>query len=467
MPVGTAHAETSVVSVDASDSPDSLRAKIPVSGSFTLEYAFDSEVEEGSVVVWPERVQDCTAQPPALGSAQTYYLKFVVTTEEGKTKGKTTVPHLQVGEHFCLQVSSVKKVSPDQVVLDATIAAKADVVSTFADARTLANDLLKATAAGFCALPSQPQGAATCSDVDLNPLIYPLLDAVLKAHTDKVQAEETDKERTSAQDDLLKHVALAKQFNPPNELKDKVPSGSWTQPGTHDDVKRAQEVVTANAKTLGQSAGTMTNWLVELDLKLTKFERLDAAAREAKAEAALSRTAGLAKQRDVAYEFFKNKLRARTRATQKVRGATSDFNNYLSPEIGMALALPLMGDARITLVPYTAVNIYLSPVDRELALGEVVNSFRQRFSLTLGLTLSEELKADQVDFSPTVAGTFGVAGAGYRVLPFARIAGLILFAKASPSGGLSTQSKLITAGAVAVSADVDVITFIGNSLTKK
>ena len=41
-----------------------------------------------------------------------------------------------------------------------------------------------------------------------------------------------------------------------------------------------------------------------------------------------------------------------------------------------------------------------------------------------------------------------------------------MFANAKPHGGLSAESKLVPAGAVAVSADVDVVTYLSSTLEK-
>jgi hypothetical protein len=466
-------AETTVVSIGASDEEESLRAKIPVSGAFTLEYTFQSEVDEATFTVWPDGLRSCETGPPARGTKQTYRLPLKIETEEGVTKGTTTVPHLQVAQTFCFQLEATRKVPPDQARLDAAIRASGRVVATPDEARSLANALLKATAKDLCRLKSEPADSRPeCMAIDLTPIEYPLLEAVLQAHTDKVQRDELEKQLGIADGLLQAHKEEVKTFTPPDALKLQVPSAEWLAlpppPSPVQRIPAALTAVAANARDLKGRADAMVAWLNGLKEKQARFDQLEAEARKARRDAAASESAGLARQRDVAYAFFKDKLRARERGSAlKVRGKTSDFNNYLSPELGMAVAYPLLKGSDVSLVPYTAVNIYFTPVDRELSLSEVVDPFLQRVSLTVGLTLSQDLKARNTTFSPTVADTFGILGAGVRILPFARAAGMLMFAKASPSGGLSSQSKLVTAAALSLSADVDVVTFIGNSLSSK
>jgi hypothetical protein len=423
-----ARADTPVVHVTSKTSSFELAAQMPTSGPFVLEYAFDGTVDAATLDVWPERVRTCADRPPPQGSRQTYHLSFTLKTENGKTLGTTTVPHLQVAQNFCFRFSTNPIATPDPDALAQAVRAHSKLIANADDAFALASELLRAAAVGFCEPDGKPSNKLPrCNKIDLQPLEYPLLEAGLQVFQDEKDVESKNKEAA----DFDHRVT---------ELKD-APKGERNA----DKEQRLKALSDTQAKH---------------DAAVSKSL---AAAQKAQD----SRKQAEAKQRDVAIAYFKDHLRTVSTTTLvDVTSQTNDFNNYVSPEIGMAVAWPIMKNPELTLLPYTAMNIYFQPVDRELPLGQLVNPVGQRLSLSVGLSLTQQLKARRVDFSPTVAKTFGILGIGYRILPFARIAALVVLANATPSGGLSGESKLVMGGAVAVSGDVDLITLIGNSLSK-
>lgn len=275
------------------------------------------------------------------------------------------------------------------------------------------------------------------------------------------------KEEAEFRNNVTTKAKEAARFNPPAELQASVPSTTWANNAvTKDSIEKALKDVQANAaKLTPKIANEMTGYLKDLQDKVALYDSAHAKIQIAMVKAAASNAEAVKKQREHAVAFLAAHLTASTLSpVYKAQAQTNDFNNYVSPEIGIAVAHPFITNSDTTLLPYTAINIYFQPVDRELALAQLVNPVAQRFSLSFGLSLAKELKVSRVDLSPTVAGAFGIVGLGYRILPFARVAGLLVFANATPSGGLSSESKLITAGALAVSGDIDVITFLGSNL---
>lgn len=466
----TARADSPVVDVDPQTSASALTANIPASGNFTAKYAFDGEVQDAVLDVWPNTLQACEKGPPAVGTRQTYRLPLTLKTEDGKTTGTTLVPHLQVAERFCLRFSYKRVLTPSARQIEDALKRQPTLITTPDEANSLAEKLVAATVDGQCSRPNHPApGKGPCDDIDTTALRLPLLEAVLDA--DVKQAELT---ALNTKHGTLEAAITAMRGEVgtlgavPPALEAEVPSPKWLEGDISTPrLKKAIQAVADNEAKLKPNARKLTDWLNKMANLQAQLEQVDTKQVAAVEAAAKAQDRALATQRDVVLEFLKNKLRAQVQETPLlIQSDTNDFNNYLSPEIGMAVAHPFLKNSDTTLVPYTAVNFYLSPVDRELAIGQLVNPFVQRFSVTLGLSLTQNLKTSHADYDSTVAGTFGIVGAGYRVLPFARVAGLLILANAKPSGGLSAESKLVAAGALAISADVDVVTFLTSSLKK-
>ena len=462
----TAQADATVVDINRASSSADLTDKLPTSGSFVLQYTFEGEVTDAAVDIWPARIRQCKDGPAEPGSRQTYHLNFSLNTADGKTVGKTTVPHLQVSQRFCFRFSALTKAAPDASKLQLVLQQQAHLIGTPPEAYLLAQRLASAVAKDFCDLDAKSaSGKAKCAELDLKPLEGPLLQAVLKAHQDEADAQSKQGEYDRFVARHLDKVKSASQFKPPPAIEAKVPSAAWAKVVTQATITQALKDVQANAGKLGpETTRAMEQWLHELQDSLTLAEESLPKAHSARELAAASEPAARAAQAEVALAFFKENLRALSMTSLDVEADTNDFKNYVSPELGIALALPFVKKSSASLIPYAAVNIYFQPVDRELALDKLVNPFFQRMSVTVGLTLTQDLKVPGADLSPPALGSFTVIGAGYRILPFARVAALAILAKETPHGGLSDESKLITAGALAISGDLDLITFIGNSV---
>jgi hypothetical protein len=465
-------ADATVVDITAKSSPQDFADKLPTSGSFVLQYTFDGDVADAAVDIWPQRIKACNGEPPERAARQTYHLVFSLNAAaDGKTVGKTTVPHLQVSQVFCFKFSTTTKASPDSSKLLAVTQKGAKLIGTPDEAHLLAQALLAEAAKNFCepnprAKSTAAAAAARCAPIDIKPLEQSLLLAVVAAFTDQTNSQSQTAILNRFDAALVSKKASASQFRPPADLVNKVPSDAWVKLGvTQGGIARALDDVEANKKKLGPATSqAMQTWLNELKNDVTRFEDQGPKEQAASAQTAASKPKALSAQSEIALAFFKENLRATSTTSLDVDAETNDFKNYVSPEIGIALAHPFAKHSTATLIPYSAVNIYCQPVDRELALDKLVNPFCQRASLSVGLTLTQDLKVQSAELSAPALGSFVVVGAGYRILPFARVAALLVIAKETPQGGLSQESKLLTAGALAISGDVDVITFIGNSV---
>lgn len=445
----------------------SIEAVLPASGSFYVSYPFDAAIDNAQVHVWPAAVKQCSAIPPDDGEKQTYTLPMVLSVADGKTTGRALVPHLQLDEKFCFTVSYEAIIEPSAELVERAIGVNVDWFgANERDVLLLLESTRQRLSAGFCD-PSDPQ-LGTCSPMDLGPLARQLL---LPAD---FLASQSEHERAQARKQQVDEttITLKRELERlPGAKTDKLPSLTWFD-SFDPKFSDAGEVFLATPQ--GRAAvpsaddrRAVSDWMARY--KTWALELMKATAQVKATQKALDdATASLkVKHRDLAITYFKKHLRAKRAAKPVVaKGRTTDFKNFFSPEIGMAAGAPLMDGGELKLVPYAAVNLYATPVERALPLDRLVHPFWQRASLTFGLSLSNALKATDASLTGTVAGAYGIVGVGWRVFPFARASILAFFAEAKRSGVLSDETQLVTALSFAISADVDVIAYISSSLKK-
>jgi hypothetical protein len=142
----------------------------------------------------------------------------------------------------------------------------------------------------------------------------------------------------------------------------------------------------------------------------------------------------------------------RTRqVTSPLPGYTQRLGYYVSGDLG--LAMPFFG-AEPTLVSFIGINFYFAPVDKDRPM-DASTAFRERFSLTAGLTLGT-----LTDAAHTVQGSLGgasaLAGVGYRLTDYARLGvGAVLFRQADANPTVR-RDHLRLAPYWALSVDLDV-----------
>jgi hypothetical protein len=142
-------------------------------------------------------------------------------------------------------------------------------------------------------------------------------------------------------------------------------------------------------------------------------------------------------------------------------GTTPSAANFASVDAGGLLGFPSGGTSGTTwLVPYIGLNLYATPVDRTISLGQLTGGgwqqVRQRVSLTLGMTLSQPSLNGRTVSAP-FAGHYPIIAAGIRLTHFTRITGGAILYNVADLNPASGASKLMAAPFVGVALDIDVI----------
>lgn len=148
-------------------------------------------------------------------------------------------------------------------------------------------------------------------------------------------------------------------------------------------------------------------------------------------------------------------------------GQTAPASNYASVDFGAAFAAPSGGTSFDPwLVPYLGLNIYFVPVEREIPLEEIHGShwdkFLQRFSVTVGMTLSQP-KISGREFKPFFLGSSNplVAALGYRLTPYSRVTMGAMIYSLGDVNPTSVGSGIYAAPFLGYSLDADVIHLVG------
>jgi hypothetical protein len=140
------------------------------------------------------------------------------------------------------------------------------------------------------------------------------------------------------------------------------------------------------------------------------------------------------------------------------RGTTPPAANWASLDAGVALAFPSGSDAQnFWALPYVGLNLYSVPVDRTIRLDALAGrSFRQRVSITLGMTLTEPGLPDRSIHS-VLFDNYPIAAFGYRVTHFARFTAGGVFYWLEAANPASSKVEFHAAPFVGASLDIDLI----------
>lgn len=449
-----------------------LDGKLPASGDFDVTIELEKEAIDPTLRVWPQEISPCD-QPAGLNERQVYLIPMTVTISGEKGVAKARVPHLQVDEVFCFRVTWKIAATPiaDPLRLEA-IATAVDADFSAEKAKELALQLLATSKQGFCGGPA-PDGSPlpSCPEVDTGALgreLWAVSGDWIKANADverlRAQVEEM-KTLRERQKTLFAELPLSRvkgADNSPVIKADFLSTGA-----TVAAVDAAIAALKANDVT-GTPAekNRIERWLLRWKALLQKQDAINKDAIRAIEAKDAALVAFGTKSATIAVEYFKKRLRVERIETLALSARTTDHSNYISPETGIAVVAPLVSGSEPALLPYVAANFYFCPVERSLPLEQLVNSFCQRFSLSVGLSLSTDLDVAEVEMGPTFGGKFALVGAGYRILPFARVAALLFLADAKRKGGLSANSHLVGAAGFGLSADLDVVAFLAKELSK-
>lgn len=214
-------------------------------------------------------------------------------------------------------------------------------------------------------------------------------------------------------------------------------------------------------------------------LDTDKIEKYRAAAALAKRTGAAEDETAKAKARDelrekidAATKSLKSigEVHIRERASLSSRpgaGETPNAGNYAAVDAGVVLSFPTAADElRPWLLPYFGVNLYFTPVDRKIAVGDLVgNPFWQRFSVTLGVSLAQPSLPDRTTRG-IVFDRYPILALGWRFTHFVRgTAGAALF-EIADRNPTSSDFHLAAAPFVGASLDIDVIHLIRDGFPK-
>jgi hypothetical protein len=145
-------------------------------------------------------------------------------------------------------------------------------------------------------------------------------------------------------------------------------------------------------------------------------------------------------------------------------GETPFVGNFASPDFGVLLAFPGFDTWAL---PYVGVNVYFTAVDRTISpvrlTGTPGQKFLQRFSLTLGVTLSDP-STPGLSIKEPVLNQYPVVAAGYRLTQYTRIVGGALFYTIEDPNPASAGTTLRVSGFVGASIDADIIRILTKSL---
>lgn len=140
--------------------------------------------------------------------------------------------------------------------------------------------------------------------------------------------------------------------------------------------------------------------------------------------------------------------------TATVAHETEQGTIYLSGDVGVLMPI-FHGDGRTEtdVALYVGVNIYTAPVDKDVPLA-VAGGFRQRFSFTFGISLTDVEDSDET-LEGALAGKALIGGVGYRLTDHLRLGtGAVLFRQLDRNPGV-TRKALGAAPYLSLSVDLD------------
>ncbi len=448
-----------------------VQGRIPISGGFQLSYNFGSAgAADARLQVWPASVRPCTAAAPPLSGKQVYALPVLIEAKNQEYIGTAQVPHLQVGIEFCFRLTARAQVKVPEAavkrVVDATLddLLEASQLNATTFQKAAQQAFKKMQADSFC------QGACE-GNVQL-PLAKLFKDApiALIEANDRV---ETSQESLAGAKKQLESIyqELGGQHLIINQGE-----CSINLPGPFDTsaaVQTALDTLQGSADTCGRlgqykSFKTGLKKLPSLLKRQTKIQAKLIDNQNKKAALATATRTSLSAQLS---QIFSQNLYRDTLVNAAARAVTNSSGNYVSPDVGAALVINSyrstqadQGGSKLSFMAYAGLNIYWVPVDRELAMDELVDSFWQRFSVTVGLSMTTFEDLDDVKFEGLVSDAYPVIGLGYRVMPFARFSVLGVLYRARSQSPISNSSEIYIAPSVALSLDADVMDTLQKAL---
>ena len=422
----TATADDPVVHVVAQDTTHvAFDAPLPASTYFKLQFKVDPTQTAGRVTVWPrlEATESCglTRIADVSSRNQFHQIAMAPTGTDANAVLEARIPPLQVGQAFCVSIETFVTVNGAALTTLASNVAE-DVRRGVAGGMTVDAALKDGVQRRFKALLGKDLKNADGAVQKINELLplnaavnYSTALATQKAHADDL---------VRLQKDLVALLGVP----------------------TPTPAQAAQ--LTADKAALDQAAG------------------IKSADDKAVADATSALTTGV--QQAFSSPLLKPLLVVDD--TVAVNGMAGDGTtpaaaNYAAIDTGVVAAFPFAyagGNGTPWVLPYVGLNLYFTPVDRTVALSELVHPVVQRLSLTLGRVLANPTLPNRTitDFG------FGypLLAVGVRVSQFIRATAGAVFYRINADNPTSAGTTFGVAPFIGMSLDGDVIAIAQGNL---
>ncbi|MFN7142461.1 MAG: hypothetical protein ACK4YP_01695 [Myxococcota bacterium] len=145
--------------------------------------------------------------------------------------------------------------------------------------------------------------------------------------------------------------------------------------------------------------------------------------------------------------------------------ASEQEGSFFTPVVGFGGAVPSGGtDVDAWAIPYTGVNLYFAPIDRDVSLDDIGPAFsrqslwRRRFGVTLGVAMYKPVmnvpgRADRGLLGDDVTL---LLGGTYRVTRFTNVTAFAVPYKLADDNPLDERGRIEAAFGLAFSFDADV-----------
>lgn len=415
----SARAATKKVRLVVQPKPDGtattyLDRALPASEEFEIELPDPTtRFEYVWLDVWPSlEGQDCDGAPPETGR-QVHRLGMVASVTADDRAFRAMVPPLEMGQTFCVRASLGAAITKEKLAQIATTVAEQFVVRLAASTAPVLDAELQADAARELRRALAAQGL--------------LGDVQASAHS-AVKEIATTTSFSSWLKTTEKIPELERQVR---SLEHAVPPPKANEPANES----RKQALDAAKKELATARGDLTQATAQLKSDL--------------ASAILRHPPEIGPGRIL--------VRAASRAGA---GAAPEAGSYASVDTGVAFGYPTRGNRTDTWwFPYVGVNLYFTPVERKVALDELVGGLRQRLSLTVGVTLTKP-PINGREVHTLVFDRYPLVAAGCRLSHYLRLIVGTAFYKIADVNSLSEDRGIGLAPFFGLSVDADLVSII-------
>ena len=391
-----------------------LDGPLPASQVFDIEVpAADLKFTGARIDVWPSRDKSCSNADK--GARQHYQYAMTVAGTGAERVLRARIPPLQIGQTFCVELTWVSKLDSNDFPLF-----KARV----ADA--------------FVARIERLKGATGIADTDIKNALSQATAEALQTNEELVIASVPASIAPTVGNWLLAKLKAQAALKAASELKVAAAMARASNDAKAAELEAKASAAALQAKPLLEAAST-----AETELKVAVKSAFDADPRLVP---------------DV-------ELPSVLASGSPGEGTTPSAGNFFTPAVGVALTYPIKaGDGRAWLFPHFGLNFYTTPVDRKIPLGQLIDQFRQRFSIIAAVSLKDvTLPSNKVE--TVIFDGFPYLGLGYRFTEFAQFnVGTAIYRYKDRNPTSSALHWGLAPGA-GISVDLDVLAIAKNGLS--